>query len=192
MNYKNTLLGVAFALSLLPIQSFSESISNNDSNKNFELYISGQYKPGVPNFNNFSATEPNVTIKKLLYLNTSVKDKIYDSEYFSGTYIPNFQDSSTGFGAAVGYLSHKGIRFELESSYEEFEINIYDNCEGVIQPCRYFALARSLDKDGKLEQNNYSIMKNTGLSITSIMFNGCYNVLSKKSEISPYICVGIG
>ncbi|CAI27412.1 P44/Msp2 family outer membrane protein [Ehrlichia ruminantium] len=192
MNYKNTLLGIMLALSLLPTKSFSESISNNDNSQNFKLYISGQYKPGVPKFNNFSAKETNVKTQKLLGLLSGTSRKIDKYKDFSNTYIPDFQDSSTGFGAAVGYISYKGIRFEIESSYEEFQVNIHDNCEGTIEPCRYFALARSVGRRGWPDQNNYTVMKNTGLSMTSVMFNGCYNIMSNKLEISPYICIGIG
>ncbi|QGR02930.1 P44/Msp2 family outer membrane protein [Ehrlichia ruminantium] len=189
MNYKNALLGVALVLSLLPIQSFSGPISNNDDNQKTGLYISGQYKPGVQNFNILSATETNINSEKLLWLKSSFTADIKKFSNFSDTSGPNFQDSSTGFGAAVGYLFHKGIRLEIEASYEKFDINIYDQCEGALEPCRHFALVRPMNIH---RYGQFTVLKNTGLSVTSIMFNGCYNILSNKLEVSPYVCVGIG
>ncbi|AHX05147.1 P44/Msp2 family outer membrane protein [Ehrlichia chaffeensis] len=192
MSKKNFItIGATLIYMLLPNISLSEAINNN-TDKLSGLYISGQYKPGISHFNKFSVKETyndNIQLIGLRHnaISTSTLDTNTD---FNIPYKVTFQNSITSFSGAIGYSDTTGARFELESSYEEFDVIDPGDCL-IKDTYRYFALARgtlSSNPDSK----KYTVMRNDGVVITSIMFNGCYDIPLKDLEVSPYVCVGVG
>ena len=180
-------------VSLLPTQSFS--VSNN--NKSFGLYFTGQYKPSIPHFTNFSVKEANVETKQLFRLKhnaTSIPTDIKISSNFTVLYSETFQENIVSFSGAVGYLPPEGPRVEIEGSYEKFDIKNPKN-DLIKDAFRYIALAREVSSSSPqtLFNNKYVIMRNDGISIISIILNLCYDFfINKSSTTSPYICAGFG
>ncbi|WDM85431.1 P44/Msp2 family outer membrane protein [Ehrlichia sp. JZT12] len=174
----------------LPIQSFSE-INNN--NRPFGLYIAGQYKPSISYFTNFSIKETHVQPKEILSLKNDVTsittDVMKELGNFNVPYSATFQNNIAGFSGTVGCLTSEGPRVEIEGSYEKFDIKSPKNNK-IEDAFRYFALTRNT-KEEKITK--HVVMRNNGISITSIVLNGCYDFSASKSRrISPYMCVGFG
>ncbi|KJV63483.1 MULTISPECIES: P44/Msp2 family outer membrane protein [Ehrlichia] len=212
MSKKNKFIVAGTALMYLllsPNISFSENINSN-TNK-LELYVSGQYKPSVSVFSNFSVKETNVPTKQLIALKKDVnsveisKDAttgLSKTENFTIPYMPKFQDNVANFSGAVGFFYSKGLRIELEGSYEEFDVKDPGGYTTVKDAYRYFALARDTktgetqpkDKETSTSPNGiyYTVMKNDGLSISSAMINGCYDFTLGSLPVSPYMCIGMG
>ncbi|KJV63484.1 MULTISPECIES: P44/Msp2 family outer membrane protein [Ehrlichia] len=207
MSKKNKFIVVGTTLVYLlslPNISFSEAI-NNSIEKYFGLYISGQYKPSVSVFSNFSVKEINVPTKQLIALkkdidsvevDTNATKGISKPDHFNIPYTVEFQDNAVNFNAAIGYSFSEGPRIEIEGSYEEFDVK---NPGGYTLngAFRYFALAREM-KDSATQPKDkstgiyHTVMKNNGLSITSVTINGCYDFSLNDFPVSPYICGGIG
>ena len=209
MGKKNRFIAVGTALVCLllsPNMSFSENI-NSHANR-VGLYISGQYKPSVSVFSNFSVKETSVPTKQLIALKKDVdsveinKDAnkgLSKSDNFTIPYMPKFQDNVANFSGAVGFF-YKGLRIELEGSYEEFDVKDPGGYT-LNDAFRYFALAREVkdnttqpkDKESSTSPNGiyYTVMKNDGLSISSVMINGCYDFTLGNLPISPYMCIGM-
>ncbi|WDM85427.1 P44/Msp2 family outer membrane protein [Ehrlichia sp. JZT12] len=208
MSNKNKLFTISTALCLLlPSISFSGTIDT--SNKPLRLYIGGQYKPSVSTFSNFSVKETNVVTKNLIALKkeaatTEIRAQgsyivgIGRSDNFNIPYKAEFQDNFASFSGTIGYFFPEGPRIEIEASHEEFDVK---NPGGYVidDAFRYFALVRKM-KEGPasfepaIENTNvfHTVMRNDGLSISSVIINGCYDFSLGKLPVLPYICVGIG
>ncbi|CEI84731.1 Surface antigen msp4 [Ehrlichia minasensis] len=177
----------------LPIQSLSESNNVTYNTKHTGLYISGQYKPSVSHFSDFSVKETYVNTEALFglkqYINSILLSNIITQQdgNFNVPYTPKFQDSFASFSVAVGYIAHHGPRIEVEGSYEEFDVKNPGNYT-TTDAHRYIALASK--KDAQLYK--YVIIKNNGISVVSIIINGCYDIALNDSKILPYICAGFG
>ncbi|AAZ68936.1 P44/Msp2 family outer membrane protein [Ehrlichia canis] len=194
MNKKKIItVGTTLAYLLLsPNISFSEVI-NNDTDKYSRLYISGQYKPGFSYFNKFSVRETDHFTKALIGLRhdaISTKNLTTNTD-FNTLYKVTFQNNIISFSGAIGYSDSTGVRFELEGSYEEFDVTDPGDCI-IKDTYRYFALARKTSGNHPNDNGEYTVMRNDGVSITSVIFNGCYDLSLKELEISPYVCIGIG
>ncbi|WP_395877845.1 P44/Msp2 family outer membrane protein [Ehrlichia muris] len=211
MSKKNKFIAVGTALMYLllsPNISFSENINSN-TNK-LGLYISGQYKPSVSVFSNFSVKETNVPTKQLIALKKDVDSVEIDKDANKGLskpdnftipYMPKFQDNIANFSGAVGFFYSKSLRIELEGSYEEFDVKDPGDYTKVKDAYRYFALARDIETGQTHPKNKSSsdpngiyhiVMRNDGLSISSAMINGCYDFTLGNLPISPYMCIGMG
>ncbi|KJV63477.1 MULTISPECIES: P44/Msp2 family outer membrane protein [Ehrlichia] len=202
LNFVNAVL--ALLLFLFPFQSFTISIDNDIITQRVGLYISGQYKPSIPYFKNFSVAENN-KIVDLAGLNTGVtyitEAILQDNTKFNIPYIAKFKNNFTNFSSAIGYYSGQGLRLELEGSYGNFDVVNCKNCT-VKDASRYFALVREKEANQfypKTHSNGdssktsyYTFMKNNGISIASVMMNSCYDFSFSNLKISPYVCVGIG
>ncbi|RZB12721.1 P44/Msp2 family outer membrane protein [Ehrlichia minasensis] len=198
-------------LSSLPAISSSNFIGN--STKHSGLYISGQYKPSVSIFSKFSVKETNTNTVKLVALkkdvdttsinngNTGTVDNaqgISKATNFNCPYVADFQDNAFNFSGAIGYSFSEQLKIEIEGSYEEFDAK--SPGKYILNDAfRYFALARKMgepEPSPSPKEDNakayYTVMKNDGLSILSIMINGCYNLPLNDLSISPYFCTGIG
>ncbi|CAH58607.1 P44/Msp2 family outer membrane protein [Ehrlichia ruminantium] len=218
---KNKLIATGIVLTLLsfiPNISFSE-ITHNNTEIRYSIYISGQYKPSVSNFSNFSVKETNTNTENLVATKQDIapldidaglvtpkppqkSQKIYkglrESTNFNHPYTAEFQDNNISFGGAIGYSSTKGTRVELEGSYEFFDVK--DPIGHKLHDAhRYFALARAMNKYKPFEpkrqyelRTHHTVMRNDGVYISSIMLNGCYDFSINELKISPYMCVGIG
>ena len=185
--------GITLACLLLPNISFSET-TNNGIDKYSRLYISGQYKPGFSYFNKFSVRETDHYTKKLIGLKhdaISIDDLKTHSNFNIAYDNVTFQNNIISFSGAIGYSDSTGARFELEGSYEEFDVTDPGDCI-VKDIYRYFALARTVDSSSPQSGGKYTVMRNDGVSITSVIFNGCYDLSLEDLEISPYVCIGIG
>ncbi|MGN7618836.1 MAG: P44/Msp2 family outer membrane protein [Ehrlichia sp.] len=182
--------------SFLPIRSFSES---NDDSKPV-VYVAGHCKSSVSLFSNFSVKEASVNTKQLFGLRhnaTSVKQgAMVNSVNFNVPYSATFQNNFANFSGAVGYISHRGPRVEVEVSHGKFDVKDLNNC--IIQDaCRYLTLARETTVSDSSravpKPQAYVVMKNNGVSTISIIFNSCYDFSMNASlKISPYACVGFG
>ncbi|QGR02929.1 P44/Msp2 family outer membrane protein [Ehrlichia ruminantium] len=194
-NKKSIILGTAFTLllSFLPIASFSanqteEIVSNPVSSG---IYFTGQYKPGISNFTNFSAKETNFNTTKLARLKKDAKPEnlLGSADNFVDTYSVKFQNNIISFSGIIGYTTPQGIRLEIEGAYESFDVKSPEGYSSDSAYYRYFALVRSMNKEKPKE---FTVMKNNGLSVTSIMLNGCYDFRLNDLPLSPYVCAGIG
>ncbi|CEI84734.1 Surface antigen msp4 [Ehrlichia minasensis] len=200
-------------LSSLPAISSSNFIGN--STKHSGLYISGQYKPSVSIFSKFSVKETNTNTVQLVALKKDVDSTSIDTSNngtgasatgiskatnFNCPYVADFQDNAFNFSGAIGYSFSEQLKIEIEGSYEEFDAK--SPGKYILNDAfRYFALARAMEGDIALSPSPkadnvtkayYTVMKNDGLSILSIMINGCYNLPLNDLSISPYFCTGIG
>ncbi|RZB12689.1 P44/Msp2 family outer membrane protein [Ehrlichia minasensis] len=183
----------------LPIQSLSESNNVIYNTKHTGLYISGQYKPSVSHFSDFSVKETYVNTEALFGLKQGISSILRSSattqqvENFNVPYTAKFQDSLASFSVAVGYIAHHGPRIEVEGSYEEFDVKNPGNYT-TTDAHRYIALAREKDQIYQTypTTNKYVIIKNNGISVVSIIINGCYDIALNDSKILPYICAGFG
>nr|BBE10865.1 map1-6 [uncultured Ehrlichia sp.]BBG58271.1 map1-6 [uncultured Ehrlichia sp.] len=189
-------------LSFLPHQVLSIPI-NNSISKYSGIYFSGSYKLEFPLLDNFSIKETTSNTKQVIGLSKKKEAKVRDilsyHAAFNEPYTPIFQNTVSGFSGTVGYSYTNKLRSEIEVSYEKFDAeipegSIYDDY--IEDTYRYFALARetssSLSKTTP-KYNHYIIMKNNGVSITSLMVNNCYQFsTSQSNKILPYICGGVG
>nr|ABO36252.1 Omp-1-12 [Ehrlichia ewingii] len=213
MNNKNrfTAIGVALTcLLLLPNVSFSETTIINQPSG---LYISGQYKPSVSVFSDFSVKEANVATKHLIALKKSVdsinaekatphNQGLGKPDNFNIPYKVEFEDNAVSFSGVIGYSFPEGPRIEIETSYEEFDVK---NPGGYTlnDAFRYFALAREIESDqNKFQPKNansnssnkiyHTVMRNDGISVLSNMINICYDFSLDNLPVLPYICGGTG
>ena len=203
MNNKKSLLIGTVLLSLfssLSIKAFSV-INHNDVSHNFSgLYFTGQYRPAVSHFSSFTVSESNFATQELVMLqpegewNSTVKQSIIYSKIFSDTYTAKFQDNAASFSGAIGYSYPENLKFEFEVSYEKFDVKTPQGYQ--VTNTAVFALARTSvpqqQSDSSSTQHQYVVMKNSGLSIASIMINSCYDMSFYNLVVSPYICAGIG
>ncbi|MGN7618833.1 MAG: P44/Msp2 family outer membrane protein [Ehrlichia sp.] len=194
---KFTIVGAVLVsiLSFLPVESFSASANNNAENDDIAgLYIAGQYRPGISNFTGFGAKEANVVTQKLLTVKKDasggLESILKSSSNFSEPYIAKFQDNMVSFSGVIGYSYPEGLRLEVEGSYEKFDVKDPKNCS-VKDAFRHLALARVVDS-GHAKDKKYTVMRNDGLSITSVLINGCYDFTFDGLMVSPYVCLGIG
>nr|ABO36249.1 Omp-1-9 [Ehrlichia ewingii] len=176
-----------------PIYSFSESNHYDKS-----LYVAGQYKSSLSHFTNFSVRETDINTKGLFKLGhgvTLVEEDIKNHLQFTIPHSVAFKNNFANFSAAVGYISPGGPRVEIEGSYENFDVKDLKNCT-IQDACRYLSLAREICKENDKptpKEKKYVVMRNDGISITSVTINGCYDFsINKLPKISPYICAGFG
>ncbi|AHX03235.1 surface antigen family protein [Ehrlichia chaffeensis str. Heartland] len=207
-NFINVIL--TFLLFLFPLKSFTIHADNNAIMQKIGLYISGQYKPSISYFKNFSVEENNNnTALDLIGLKSDVtcitEHILQDNTKFNTHYIAKFKNNFINFSSAIGYYSGQGPRLEIESSYGDFDVVNYKNY-AVQDVNRYFALVREKDssnfspkphESSQLSHNNpkksfYTLMKNNGISVASVIINGCYDFSFNNTAISPYVCIGVG
>nr|ABO36253.1 Omp-1-13 [Ehrlichia ewingii] len=213
MSNKKKLFTISTALYLLlsPNISFSETIVD-DIDRQFRLYISGQYKPSLSVFSNFSVKETNVTTKYLTALkkdadptektgSTPHEKGLGKPDNFNIPYKVEFEDNAVSFSGAVGFSYPEGLRIEIEASYEEFDVK---NPGGytISNAFRYFALVRESESSKEPQPKNpnsagnnkifHTVMRNDGVAISSITINGCYDFSLSQLPVLPYICGGIG
>ncbi|AHX08994.1 P44/Msp2 family outer membrane protein [Ehrlichia chaffeensis] len=192
-NKKSIITGTVFASLLLlsSIESFSAVNHNHIRANTSGIYIAGQYRPGISHFSNFSVKETITDTKQLVsYGKTpnSIDLKTYSN--FTGPYTVKFQDNAASFSGAIGYSYPEGSRLELEGSYEKFDVKDPKDYSAK-DAFRFFALARDMESENP-NATKYTVMKNNGLSVASIMINGCYDLSFSNVVVSPYICAGIG
>ncbi|CEI84729.1 Major outer membrane protein P30-13 [Ehrlichia minasensis] len=191
-NKKSLLIGTVLLLlfSSLSIKAFSV-INHNDISHNFSgLYFTGQYRPAVSHFSSFTVSESNFATIELVSLNpNNNEDNIKTYTNFSGTYTAKFQDNAASFSGAIGYSYPENLKFEFEISYEKFDVKSPQGYQ--VTNTAIFALARSMSGQNP-QDKKYVVMKNSGLSIASIMINSCYDMSFYNLVVSPYICAGIG
>ncbi|AHX03232.1 surface antigen family protein [Ehrlichia chaffeensis str. Heartland] len=181
-------------VSYLPTKSFSNLNNVNSHTKCTGLYISGQYKPTVSHFSNFSLKETYSNTIELLGLQKDVSSitDITNNMKFNIPYNAQFQDNAVSFSGAVGYISPNNPRVEVEWSYEEFDVKNPGNYT-ISEAFRYIALAREITQSQKYPgTDKYVVIKNNGLSVASIIINGCYDFSLNNLKVSPYICAGFG
>ncbi|KJV63480.1 MULTISPECIES: P44/Msp2 family outer membrane protein [Ehrlichia] len=188
-------LALVCLMSCLPIQSFSESNNISENIKRTGLYISGQYKPTVSHFSNFSVKETYTDTKELLGLQknaSSITGDIKTNTKFDTPYNAKFKDNAISFNGAVGYIAQEGPRIEIEGSYEKFDIKDSGNYT-INEAAKYIALARAIASGQNYpDTGKYVVIRNNGLSVASIIINGCYDFSLNNLKISPYICAGFG
>ncbi|AHX09281.1 P44/Msp2 family outer membrane protein [Ehrlichia chaffeensis] len=209
MNHKSMFFTIGTALICLlslPNVSFSGITDNNA----IGIYISGQYKPSVSVFSNFSVKETNFPTQQLVALKKDIDSVevsanadqgISKPENFTIPYIPKFQDNAASFSGALGFFYSRGLRLEIEGSYEEFDVENPGGYTKVRDAYRYFALARKMENSQsypKVKESSepngiyHTVMRNNGLSISSVIINGCYNFTLGNLPILPYMCIGMG
>ncbi|KJV63482.1 MULTISPECIES: P44/Msp2 family outer membrane protein [Ehrlichia] len=187
-------IGVSFIANLLLLSNaFSTENTSNYTYFKPRLYIGGQYRPAVSHFSEFSVKETNLNTVRLVGLKKDISavnsTNIANNINFNFPYIAEFQDNAISFSGAIGYSYSKELRIEVEASHEEFDVK---NPEGsVVETYRYFALARAMENTNP-QSGKFTVMKNDGLSISSVMLNVCYDFEPDSILATPYICAGIG
>ena len=221
MESKFIFTSIALILVLfVPNISCAEILNKNNSRHN-NIYLSGQYKPAVSVFKNFSVSEKDM-ITSLLFapiptigsttINSKDSSSLSSSTLFSTPYTVKFQNSMISFSGTIGQHLPKGLRVEIEGSYESFDVKNH-GFYSVNDAHRYLALARNIEnKYAEQRISPYSVsntisilsgnhegatvhyitMKNNGISIMSIILNGCYDVSLDRLRTLPYVCIGIG
>ena len=183
MNYAKVFI-LMFVMSLLP--SLSSLALDNDFYKNNtgHIYISGQYKPSIPQFNKFSIKDGTKTPKSLKQdIENVTIDVLKSNTNFTLPYNPTYKKNLLGLGGTIGYATDN-FRIEFETFYEKFNVNtpsgyIYDNIY------EYF--------DVELDSTKYYTMRNSGITLSPALINVCYDVTKKNlRNISPYLCLGVG
>ncbi|AAZ68939.1 P44/Msp2 family outer membrane protein [Ehrlichia canis] len=207
MNNKSQfLIRFIFLTCMLSLPNISLSKVNNE--KHSGLYISGQYKPSVSVFSNFSVKETNFHTKHLIALKQDVDSVEIDTggntagisnpSNFTIPYTAEFQDNHTNCNGSIGYAFAEGPRIEIELSYEKFDVKNPTGYTTVKDAYRYFALAREINislfqpKQKEGSGIYHVVMKNDGLSILSNIVNICYDFSLNNLPISPYLCGGMG
>ena len=164
---------------MLSLPNISLSKVNNE--KHSGLYISGQYKPSVSVFSNFSVKETNFHTKHLIALKQDVDSVeinstsnantgISNPDNFTIPYTAEFQDNHTNCNGSIGYAFAEGPRIEIELSYEKRDVKNTTGYTTVKDADRYFALAREVNTSlfqpkGKDSGIYHVVMKNDGLTI---------------------------
>ncbi|QGR02928.1 P44/Msp2 family outer membrane protein [Ehrlichia ruminantium] len=209
INIANVIL-LASLSAFLPIKSFAIYPNNSDNTQvpdNPQIYLGTNYKLSISHFTDFSVQESYRKVD-IIGLKSNVPDTKYDTlrvaENFNTEYNPVFKNNFSGLSGTLGYYSDKGFRLELEASYQNFDVKPHKNYNTENDAYRYFALVRNKAKDAfqpekdvqdsaKNYRSFYSFMRNDGVSITSVMFSGCYDLLLNNDlKISSYACAGIG
>ncbi|GAT76743.1 Map1-related protein [Ehrlichia ruminantium] len=195
MNYKEFVLGVtlsALLFSLLPQRAISDmDVSENRS----RFYAGVQYRTGIPNFDNFSASETIPGLTKGVYgldLDLSKSD-ITKRANFTRLYNPTYSTSSTGIGGMFGYY-FDNIRMEFETSYSNFGIERQWYTEGS-QSHKFCAVSRQDNAAPNTDLNNnrdFVVLENNGVKIRTLNVNFCYDVAHGNIPLAPYVCAGIG
>ncbi|AHC39609.1 P44/Msp2 family outer membrane protein [Ehrlichia muris] len=187
-------IGVSFIANLLLLSNaFSTENTSNYTYFKPRLYIGGQYRPAVSHFSEFSVKDTNFNTVRLVGLKKDISavnsTNIASHTNFDFPYIAEFQDNAISFSGTIGYSYSKELRIEVEASHEEFDVK---NPEGsVVDTYRYFALARAVTNNNP-QTGKFTVMKNDGLSISSVMLNVCYDFEPDGILVTPYICAGIG
>ena len=201
INIVNVIL-LASLSAFLATKSLATSLNNTEIPK---IYLGTNYKLSISHFTSFSVQETHQKVD-IIGLKSNVPnigdDVLKTAKNFNTQYNPAFKNNFTGFSGALGYHLNKDLRLELEASYQDFDVKKNKKYK-TSDAHRYFALVRKKnDKifqpqdDTKDLSNNYrsfySFMKNNGVSIASVMFNGCYDLQFNNLKISSYACIGIG
>ncbi|RZB12687.1 P44/Msp2 family outer membrane protein [Ehrlichia minasensis] len=190
------LIGISLLINLLLSTDASSMEVHSHTHFKPSLYISGQYRPGVSHFSKFSVKETHHNTVKLVGMKKDSKTDMTNIKLntnFNSTYNAEFQDNEISFSGAIGCLYSENLRIEVEASYEEFDVKNPDG-GAATDAYRYFALARKMGENtnSPSDTEKFTVMRNDGLSISSVMINGCYNVILNDIQAEPYICAGIG
>ncbi|MGN7618829.1 MAG: P44/Msp2 family outer membrane protein [Ehrlichia sp.] len=187
MNHTKVFI-LIFAVSLLPPSSLfalDNGFSGNDAGR---IYITGQYKPSIPQFSKFSIKEASNGVIVPKSLNKDVQDlTLYTlrlSDSFTLPYNPTYKKSLLGLGGVVGYAIGN-FRVEFEAFYEKFNVNT---------PTGYYAgdNYQYFSVQSKVPGRHY-IMKNTGITLSPALINVCYDISREQlGNVSPYLCFGFG
>ncbi|GAT77772.1 Map1-related protein [Ehrlichia ruminantium] len=204
MKKKINILNVILLASLSAFLSTKSSAVSLDNIESPQIYLGTNYKLSISHFTNFSVQETNQTVD-IIGLKSNVPntedDILKTAKNFNTQYNPIFKNNFTGFSGALGYYSGRGLRLELEASYQDFDVKKSKNYK-TNDAHRYFALVRNKDDKAFQPQDDvlyrkryrsfYSFMRNDGISIASVMLNGCYDLPFSNFKISSYACIGIG
>ena len=122
MNYKKFVLSItlnALLFSLLP----GRAVSNVNIYESNRFYTGIQYRAGIPNFDNFSASETIPGLTNGVYgLDLDLtKSDITKLANFTRLYHPTYSTSFAGVAGVFGYY-FDNVRVELETSYSSFGI----------------------------------------------------------------------
>nr|AQS23831.1 merozoite surface protein 4 [Anaplasma marginale] len=166
-----------------------ESVSEGNGVMGGSFYVSTAYSPAFPSVTSFDIRESSKETsyvkgydKSIATIDVSVPANFSISSY-SFAFSKNLL---TSFDGAVGY-SLGGARVELEASYRRFATL----ADGQYAKSGAEALA-AVSRDAALTATNYFVVKVDEIINTSVMLNGCYDVLHTDLPVSPYVCAGIG
>nr|ABO36243.1 Omp-1-3 [Ehrlichia ewingii] len=188
MNYAKVFI-LMFVILFLPSSSLL-ALENNLSGGVGHIYISGQYKPSIPQFNKFSMEEATIGAVIPKSLKQDAEDITLSilalSTNFTLPYDPKYKKSLLGLGGTIGYAINN-FRIELETFYEKFNVSAPSGYDDNIYA--YFSIEvpqlRSLPY--------HYTMKNTGIILSPVLANICYDINKKQlRNVSPYLCLGFG
>ncbi|UQD54277.1 P44/Msp2 family outer membrane protein [Anaplasma phagocytophilum] len=174
----------------VPFQAFSHESTDNFKSKN-RLYFAGTYKISVPNFGSLEVEEsnshvPNVgtVLRKSMKGNVLVSiekhksfDAYYKEEFYSNDYF--------GFSGSIGYAINN-FRIEVEGMNSEFKIKAG---KGSVHKDDAFYIA--LVRERTISNNNYVVVKNKSVAVTSVALSLCYDIKSLSDIVISYLCFGV-
>nr|QPB75832.1 major surface protein 4 [Anaplasma ovis] len=153
------------------------------------FYVSAAYSPAFPSVTSFDMRESSRETSYVRGYDKSVAtiDVSAPANFSKSGYTFAFSKNLlTSFDGAVGY-SLGGARVELEASYRRFATL----ADGQYAKSGAESLA-AITRDAVITENNYFVVKIDEITNTSVMLNGCYDVLHTDLPVSPYVCAGIG
>lgn len=180
---------VFFMLSLFPFQAFSHD--SGDTEKPMKsLYFSGAYKSSFSNFGSLDIEEsasnvPQVGTAAKMSMKGGVVVNINDHNSFGPYRTAFYENDYFGFSGSIGY-SIGSLRIELEKMKSEFRVRGGNGSVHEDDPS-YIALVRA----EPITANNYVVVKNKKVGISSVAFNVCYDINAKYDPIVSYLCLGL-
>ncbi|MCU7611098.1 P44/Msp2 family outer membrane protein [Anaplasma capra] len=153
------------------------------------FYIGATYSPAFSSITSFDIRESGKETSYVKGYNKSAKTMdVRDPGNFSkSSYSFQFaRNLLMSFDGVVGYALG-GARVELETSYRRFATL----ADGTYTQSGAEAIA-AVSREAVLTGNNYFVLKIDEIINTSVMFNGCYDVLHADLPVSPYVCAGMG
>ncbi|MDD9361478.1 MAG: P44/Msp2 family outer membrane protein, partial [Anaplasma sp.] len=144
----------------------------------------------VPNFGSLEVEESNSYVPNVgTVLRKSIKGNVlvniekhksfdaYKEEFYSNDYF--------GFSGSIGY-SINNFRIEVEGMNSEFKIKAG---KGSVHEDDAFYVA--LVRERTISNNNYVVVKNKSLAVTSVALSLCYDIKAVTDTIISYLCFGV-
>ncbi|MGN7661212.1 MAG: P44/Msp2 family outer membrane protein [Anaplasma sp.] len=183
------ILIVAFGVLCFPLQALSDdSTLPKQPTQKGRVYFSGAYKNSFPNFGALDVNEqasfmPNVkTVTKM-----SMKEGVIAD---TGNYLsfadyrqPFYNSDYLGFSAGIGY-SIGPVRLELVRAHSEFQVR-----GNIGMANKENASNIALVRDMVILPDNYVVVKNKKVGISSVTFSVCYDMKDIGPAV-PYVCLG--
>nr|AAY51608.1 major surface protein 4 [Anaplasma marginale] len=199
MNYRELFTGGLSAASLcacsllvsgaVVASPMSHEVSSEGGVMGGSFYVGAAYSPAFPSVTSFDMRESSKETSYVRGYGKSIAtiDVSVPANFSKSGYIFAFSKNLiTSFDGAVGY-SLGGARVDLEARHRR----VATLADGQYAKSGAESLA-AITRDANITETNYFVVKIDEITNTSVMLNGCYDVLHTDLPVSPYVCAGIG